>query len=87
MYVYIIECQDGSYYTGIAKDLRKRLTNHSKGSKYTRAKKPKKLIYVEQPENAYKREPKIKSLTKKQKDELIASPRNEISNHKNIIVT
>jgi len=87
MYVYILECKDGSYYTGIAKDLQKRLTNHSQGSKYTRAKKPEKLIYVEQPENAYKREPQIKSLTKKQKDKLIASPLNEVSNHKNIVVT
>ncbi len=87
MYVYILECKDGSYYTGIAKDLQKSLTNHSQGSKYTRAKKPRTLIYVEQPENAYKREPQIKNLTKKQKDKLIASSLNEISNHKNIVVT
>lgn len=87
MYVYILECEDGSFYTGIAKDLKKRLTNHSQGSKYTRAKKPKKLIYVEQPENVYKREPQIKNLTRKQKETLIASSLNEISNHTNIVVT
>ncbi len=66
MYVYILECQDGSYYTGIAKDLQKRFLNHGQGSKYTRAKKPKKLVYVELPDNAYKREPQIKKLTRKQ---------------------
>ena len=73
MYVYIIECEDSSFYTGIAKDLKKRLVNHGNGSRYTRAKKPVKLVYVELPENAYKREPQIKKLSRKKKEALINS--------------
>ncbi len=86
MYVYMLECQDGSFYTGIAKNLEKRLSNHGQGSKYTRAKKPKKLVYVEIPENAHKREPQIKKLSRKQKKELIASPLNQITDYKHIVV-
>ena len=87
MYVYILECEDGSYYTGIAKDLEKRLTNHGRGSKYTRAKKPIKLIYVEQPENAYKREPQIKKLSRQEKKGLINSHLNEVALFKDIEVS
>jgi putative endonuclease len=87
VYVYILECEDGSYYTGIAKDLEKRLTNHGRGSKYTRAKKPIKLIYVEQPENAYKREPQIKKLSRQEKKGLINSHLNEVALFKDIEVS
>lgn len=84
MFVYILECGDGSFYTGIAKDLEKRLTNHGQGSKYTAAKKPKKLVYVELPENAYKREAQIKKMTRKQKEELITSSINQVAQYLNI---
>ena len=87
MFVYILECEDNSYYVGIAKDLQKRLTNHGKGSKYTRAKKPKQLVYVEEAENAYKREPEIKKLTRQKKIELIASDLNKIEKYRNIVVS
>lgn len=87
MFVYILECEDSSYYVGIAKDLQKRLTNHGKGSRYTRAKKPKQLVYVEDAENAYKREPEIKKLTRLKKIELINSDLNQIEKYRNIIVS
>ena len=87
MFVYILECEDNSYYVGITKNLQKRLTNHGKGSKYTRAKKPKQLVYVEESKNAYKREPEIKKLTRLKKIELINSELNKIEKYKHIIVS
>ncbi|MHC4870937.1 MAG: GIY-YIG nuclease family protein [Planctomycetota bacterium] len=87
MFVYILECKDGSFYTGIAKDLEKRMTDHGKGSRYTRAKKPKTLVYVEEPENAYTREPEIKNLSRKQKENLLKSNKNIVAQFSHIKVT
>ena len=74
--VYILLCQDGSYYTGYTKDLEKRFTQHlnGKGSRYTRMKKPKKVVYTETlgtRSEAMKREKEIKHLTRKHKIRLI----------------
>ncbi len=71
-FVYILECLDGSYYTGITNDLDKRMIAHKKGtgSKYVRAKGFKELIsskkYSSKSE-ALKVEYKIKKLSKKDK--------------------
>ena len=48
-YMYVVECSDGSYYTGYTTDVKRRLAVHNsgKGAKYTRARLPVKLIYVE----------------------------------------
>ena len=48
-YMYVLECRDGSYYTGYTTDVRRRLAVHNsgKGAKYTRARLPVKLIYVQ----------------------------------------
>ena len=48
-YMYVVECRDGSYYTGYTTDVKRRLAVHNsgKGAKYTRARLPVKLIYVE----------------------------------------
>ena len=48
-YMYVVECCDGSYYTGYTTDMKKRIAVHNsgKGAKYTRARLPVKLIYVE----------------------------------------
>lgn len=75
-YVYIVECKDGSYYTGWTTQLEKRIKTHNsgKGAKYTRAKRPVKLIYYEEYSNkieAMKREYEIKQFTRKQKEKLI----------------
>ncbi len=87
MYVYIIECKDGSYYTGIANNLEKRLVNHGKGSKYTRAKKPIRLVYVEESKTARQKEYEIKSLNRQQKEKLVASETNQVSHFLHIIVS
>ena len=65
--VYIIECRDGSLYTGITTDLEKRLATHNagKGSKYTTSRGPVQLVYHEDAANrsvASKREIAIKQL-------------------------
>jgi putative endonuclease len=75
-YVYILLCKDGSYYTGHAKDVEKRLEMHRKGqgARYTRMHEPEKLVYLEQFESrgeAMKRERQIKTLSHNKKQQLI----------------
>lgn len=75
--VYILECGDGSLYTGYTNNIDRRLKQHQsgKGSKYTRARLPVTLVYLEyfiSKEEAMKREWYIKhKMTRKQKLELI----------------
>ena len=72
-YVYMLRCSDNSYYTGICKDPERRLQQHNKGSggaKYTRSRRPVKLVYQEQQDDhssALKREYKIKQLSSQAK--------------------
>ena len=73
--VYILECKDGSLYTGITDRLQHRLAAHraGKGAKYTKGRGPLKLRYLEDCADhsaALKREIEIKRLTKNQKWEL-----------------
>ncbi len=74
--LYIAECADGSYYTGIAKDVEKRIEAHNsgKGAKYTATHRPVKLIFQE-PQASYsaalRREYQVKTLPKKRKVRLI----------------
>lgn len=75
-YVYIIECSDGTFYTGWTNNLEKRIDAHSKGigAKYTRGRGPVKLIYhetFEEKVDAMKREAEIKKLSRKAKQALI----------------
>lgn len=75
-HVYIIECSDGSLYTGITNDLDKRITAHNdgRGAKYTKARRPVYLRYSEPAanrKNASQREYAIKSLRKVEKIQLI----------------
>lgn len=76
-FVYILECSDRTLYTGITKDIAKRLDEHNnsdKGAKYTKARRPVKLLYKEPSENrstASKREYAIKKLTRVKKLQLI----------------
>jgi putative endonuclease len=76
-YCYIVECADGTYYTGWAIDPEKRIQVHNKGrgAKYTRMRLPVKLVYVEeQPDRvtAMKRERAIKKMTREKKRELFS---------------
>lgn len=74
--VYILACADGSLYTGISNNVERRLKEHNKGtaSKYTRARLPVNLVYLENTSSkseALKREAQIKKLTRKEKINLI----------------
>ena len=80
-YVYILECADGTYYTGYTNDLDKRLQAHQngKGAKYTRGRGPVKLIYSEvyvTKEEAMSREYAIKQLKRQDKVRLIKGENN-----------
>lgn len=75
-YVYIVECIDGSFYTGYTTDIARRLKEHNsgKGAKYTRGRCPVKLKYRESfasRSKAQKREYQIKKLSRNKKEELV----------------
>lgn len=75
-FVYIIECGDGSLYTGITNDVARRFEEHQsgKGARYTQAKKAKEIVYSETLPNrsaALKREASIKRMTREAKLALI----------------
>lgn len=83
-FVYILECSDGSLYTGITKDVIKRLDEHNTketGAKYTKARRPVKLLYEEPSDNrstASRREYAIKKLTRLKKLQLIQKNLEEV---------
>lgn len=75
-YVYILLCRDGSYYTGYARNPELRFEWHKqgRGAKYTRMRRPERLVYVEEFESrgeAMRREREIKDLSHDQKTELV----------------
>ncbi len=75
-YVYIVECSKGTYYTGYTNDLEKRLKLHNdgKGAKYTRSRKPVKLVWYKEYKHSKKavlEEIRIKKLTRAQKERLV----------------
>lgn len=74
-YVYILQCADGTLYTGITNDLDRRLKAHNAGtaSKYTRVRRPVAMVYREEADtkgNALRRELQIKSMSRQQKVDL-----------------
>ena len=76
--LYILECKDGSLYTGITDNLQRRLDSHgtSKGAKYTRGRGPFVLRYkeiCEDKSHALRREIQVKRMTREQKLMLCAS--------------
>lgn len=79
-YVYILKCADGSFYTGITKDLSRRVEEHNHdnqtGAAYTRGRRPVKLIYQESHSThslAARREYEIKQMSRQEKERMIAS--------------
>ena len=76
-YMYVVQCADGTFYTGITTSLSRRLNEHnygSRGAKYTRSRRPVRLKYTQECANhstALKEEHKFKKLTRKQKKEII----------------
>lgn len=76
-YFYIVRCSDNSLYCGQTNNLERRIKEHnesSKGAKYTRAKKPVKLVYSEEYpdiQSAMKREYEVKKWPKAKKEDLV----------------
>lgn len=75
-YVYVLECADGSLYTGYTTDLERRIGEHNDGTgaKYTRGRTPVKLVYTERFESrsaAMSREYAIKRLSRAEKEALV----------------
>ena len=75
--LYILRCGDGTLYTGIALDAKKRFLMHQKGkgAKYTRGRGPLTLLYTETcagHSDALKRELEVKAMTREEKEALIA---------------
>jgi putative endonuclease len=75
-YLYILKCSDGSFYTGITNDIKRRMEMHrsGKGSKYVAGRLPFKVVYTKRIGNrseATKRELEIKSLDREGKMKLI----------------
>lgn len=82
-YTYMLQCSDGTYYTGWTVDLEARLKAHNsgKGARYTRCRLPVKLVYWEPHLNrseAQQRESIIRKLARKQKEELVDGMTEEI---------
>ena len=82
-YVYLVECEDKSIYTGITTDLKRRFSEHKnkKGGSYTGAHKVKKILYTEEHptrSSASKREAEIKSWKRAQKLELIKTGKKKL---------
>jgi putative endonuclease len=78
-YCYIVECSDGTFYTGWTTDPERRVKTHNagRGAKYTRMRRPVILIYVEElPDrtSAMKRERAIKALSRERKMKLVKRP-------------
>ena len=76
-YIYILQCSDSSYYTGVTNDVDRRFYEHQEGlidGCYTHNKRPVKLVHIEEFSDvleAISREKQIKGWTKKKKEALI----------------
>ncbi|AXG05445.1 GIY-YIG nuclease family protein [Haloplanus rubicundus] len=75
-YVYVLECADGTYYTGYTTDVERRVAEHDagEGAKYTRGRTPVELVHVEEygtRSAAMSREHGIKSLSRQEKERLV----------------
>ncbi len=79
-FLYILRCENDTFYTGVTKDLKRRLKMHNDGkaSRYTRSRRPVKMIYSENCKTraeALIRECKVKALTRQGKKLLISKGR------------
>jgi len=77
-YLYLLRCSDNSLYCGQTKDLKRRVEEHNfnnvKSAKYTKSRRPVKLVYFEKYKTineVLKREFEIKKLTKEKKEVLV----------------
>jgi putative endonuclease len=77
-FCYIVECADGTYYTGWSTDPERRERQHNagRGARYTRDRRPVRLVYIEEQSDkpsALRRERKIKSYPREKKKKLIGN--------------
>jgi len=84
-YMYILECSDGSYYTGSTINLKRRLKQHQngEGANYTKKRLPVKLVYFEEfqrIDQAFNREKQIQGWSRKKKKALIYGRFDKLSN-------
>ena len=75
-YIYILECADGSYYTGSTTNLERRLAQHQagEGANHTKKRLPVKLVYYEEfqrIDEAFYREKQVQGWSRKKKEALI----------------
>jgi putative endonuclease len=76
-FLYVLRCSDGTFYTGVATDVQRRLNEHNtspRGAKYTKTRRPTELVYwteFEDRSKAQKAEYRFKKLTRRQKEEII----------------
>ena len=75
-YVYVLECADGTYYTGYTTDVERRVAEHDagEGAKYTRGRTPVELVHLERfgsRSAALSREHEIKALSRSAKERLL----------------
>jgi len=82
-WMYILECSDGSYYTGSTTDLEKRLAQHQagEGANHTKKRLPVKLVYFEQYnriDEAFYREKQVQGWIRKKKEALINGRTDEL---------
>ncbi len=81
-YVYLLLCDDGSYYTGYTNNVASRLERHKKGwgARYTRMRRPRSVVYVEEFRTrgaATTREHQIKTLSHREKHRLVSIQSNK----------
>jgi putative endonuclease len=83
-FVYIVRCADDTLYTGICKDLARRIGEHNASgalaASYTRARRPVTLVYNEAADTrsaALKREYEIKQLTRQEKEQLLKADQDQ----------
>ncbi len=80
--LYILECSDGSFYTGVTTDIDRRLLEHQRGtaSRYTRTRRPVVLAYREECGSrslSLARECTVKSLSRQRKEELVSKGKSD----------
>jgi putative endonuclease len=79
-HVYVLECADGTYYTGYTTDVERRVAEHDAGdgAKYTRGRTPVSLVHVETYDSrsaAMSREHEVKTFSRARKERLVAGDR------------
>lgn len=84
-YLYILKCNDGSYYTGSSINLDKRINQHKdgEGAQYTKTRLPVELVYFEEYQNiseVFHIEKQIQGWSRKKKEALIAENSRELHN-------